>query len=183
MKRITIIFLITFLTSVSVFSKESVWVSVTGNYLMSSDSGFKDIYGNGHIYPEIKAGIKIFKSFYFWAGYGFLSASGQTLEYMEEEASTTQQFLSAGVGYKIPGKLGIKVETGLFNVHWKEEAMDEENSGSAIGFRFDSSILFGIGKSFFFEITAGYLHASDSVDDISIKLGGFKGGIGIGIKF
>lgn len=183
MKRITIIFLIILLTSVPVFSKESVWVSVTGSYLMSSDSGFKDIYGNGHIYPEIKAGIKIFKGFYSWVGYGFLSASGETLEYLKEEARTTQQFFSVGAGYKLPGKSGIKVEAGLFSVHWKEEAMEEESSGSAFGFRIDSSILFDIGKSFFFEITAGYLHASDSVDNISIKLGGIKAGAGLGLKF
>lgn len=151
---------------------------------MPSDKDYKEIYGKSVFYPEFKAGIKTFGDFYIWAGYGFLSESGTT-RVLEMEAKSKQHYISFGIGYirNIIKEIGFKVEIGGFNVSYKEEAMDEEITDSAFGFRADGGIIFNLSKYVFIETSAGYLTASDTIEDKSIKLGGFKAGISIGLKF
>jgi opacity protein-like surface antigen len=87
---------------------------------------------------------------------------------------------------KILPKLSYKLEAGVFNVKYKEEAMGEEFSDSAAGFRVDGGLVFNVTKKFFVEVSLGYLTASDTViddgEEYSIKLGGFRTGAGIGIR-
>jgi hypothetical protein len=169
---------------VFVFSGEKFMVSVTGNYLHPSDSGYKDVYGSSIFYPEIKAGYKLYEDFFIWAGYGFFSKNGTTTE-LDQEAKSTQHFLSFGIGYdgKISENFGYKAEIGLLNVSYREEAMNEKITGSSIGFRVDAGILYKIFSNFFVKISSGYISASDTVQDVEIKLGGFRAGIGLELRF
>jgi len=163
---------------------KKIMLTLGGNLLVSSDSGFKDIYGSGNFYPEIKVAYKVYKDFYLWTGYGFLSNTG-TIAVIEEEAKSRQDFLSIGAGYygKVINGLDYKAEAGLCYVNYKEEAMELEQSGSAIGFRIDGALLYPVYRNIFAGATLGYMHGSDKIDDISIKLGGFKAGIALIFRF
>jgi len=184
MRKIMFVSLMILVLGVWAFSEEKFMVSVVGNYLNPSDSGYKDIYGNSVLFPEFKAGYKLLKGFYIWAGYGFFSKKGTTSE-LKQEAKSTQHFLSFGIGYdgKISEKFGYKAELGLLNASYKEEAMNEEIAGSSIGFGVEAGVLFRIFSGFFVKISAGYLSASDKIEDVGIKLGGFKTGIGVEARF
>jgi len=178
-----IVFLLPFLP-VKGFAGDSLTVSITANYLGPADDGFKEIYGNGLFYPELKLGYKMSKSWFLWARYGFLSANGTT-PVLNREAKSTQHFLSGGPGYmaKISQKLIYTIEAGVFYVKYKEEALGEELSDSAVGFRVDSGLMYRLSQALFVEITLGYLNASDTIEDFPVKLGGFKAGIGLGVSF
>ena len=184
MRKIIFVSLMILVLSVCGFSEEKFMVSVVGNYLNPSDSGYKDIYGSSVLYPELRAGYKLYKGFYIWAGYGFFSKKGKTVE-LKQEAKSTQRFLSVGIGYdgKISEKFWYKAELGLLNASYKEEAMNEEIKGSSIGFGVEAVVLYRIFSGFFVKIYAGYLSASDKVGDVEIKLGGFKSGIGVEARF
>jgi len=172
------------LSSVNGFAGERFMISVSGNYLLPSDTNFKDIYEKGLFYPELKAGFKVFKGLYLWAGYGFFSATGTT-PVLKLEAKSSQKFLSGGAGYMIDifKKFDFKVEVGLFHVSYTEESMGDKLSDFAIGYRIDGGMIFNLARIFFVEISLGYLTASDTIENFSIKLGGFRTGIGLGIKF
>ncbi len=172
------------LASLNGFAGERLMISASGNYLLPSDKNFKDIYGKGLFYPELKAGFKVFKGLYLWAGYGFFSANGTT-PVLKLEAKSSQKFLSGGAGYliNITKKFDFKIEMGLFYASYREESMGEEVSNSAIGYRIDGGVIFNLGRIFFVEISLGNLRASDTIDDIPVKLGGFRTGIGLGLKF
>ena len=166
------------------FAGNSFTFSVTANYLAPKDEGFKEIYGNSVIYPELKLGYKMSESWILWVRYGFLSATGTT-PVLNREAKSTQHFLSGGPGYmgKISPKLLYTLEAGVFYVKYKEEALEEELSDSAIGFRFDGGLMYRLSQTLFVEMTIGYLKASDTIEGFPVELGGFKAGIGLGAAF
>jgi hypothetical protein len=184
MRKTLFVSVMVFIFCTSVFSGEKFMISVSGNYLNPSDSGFKDVYGNSVYYPELKVGFKFYGDFYLWVGYGFFSKKGTTTE-LEQEAKSTQHFFSFGIGHdgKISEKLGYKVELGGFNADYKEEAMGEDVTGSSIGYAVETGILYRVWSSLFIKISAGYLSASDKVEEVEIKLGGFKAGIGVEARF
>ena len=184
MKKILLVSVMVFVLCGPVFSGEKFMVSVTGNYLNPSDSGFKDVYGSSVYYPEIKAGYKLYKGFYIWGGYGFFSKEGTTTE-LGQEAKSTQQFLSFGIGHngKFSEKLEYKAELGVISANYKEEAMDEEVTGNSIGYGAETGILFRVWSSFFIKISAGYFNATDKFEEVEIKLGGIKAGIGVEARF
>ncbi len=173
-----------FVLCTSVFSQSKFMVSVVGNYLNPSDSGYKDVYGSSVFYPEVKAGYSLYKGFFIWAGYGFFSKQGTTTA-LEQEAKSTQHHFSFGIGYDgtVSQRLGYKAELGLFHANYREEALGEEVTGSSLGFGFETGILYRVWSSLFIKISAGYLNATDMMEEVEIKLGGLKAGIGLEARF
>jgi hypothetical protein len=153
MKKVVILLCMVAVIATQAVGQEKFMASVGGNMLFPADGGYKDVYGDSLFYPEFKLAYKVVKDFYLWVGYGLLSTSGET------------------------------VELGAFYASYKEEAMQEEVSDSAVGFRVDGSLIYRIGKSLFAGLSLGYLAASDDIEGVSIKLGGFKGGLLLGLKF
>lgn len=168
------------------------FVTVTGNYMRPSADNFKDIYGSGLLCPEITAGYKFPGDFYVWGGYGSFYKNGFIPEdgnspYSGEPATWSGTFLSGGIGYNDnknrAKKFEWKVEAGVSYFTFSEEAFDDEASGSAVGFRVGGAGILKITDFLFTEISVAYLHGRDTINDIPIKLGGLKTGIGIGLRF
>lgn len=183
MRKIISITFIIFFISTMLYSANNFFVSFTGNYMISSDSVYRNVYGSGEFYPEFKAGVKIFNNFYAWAGYGFLSAKGQTYPELGLNAEASKKFLSTGLVYRGKGKITFSIEAGLLSASWEENAMSRLNKGAAIGFRIGGGVIYNWSPIFFTEISSAYLLASDKIDDIKLKLGGFTAGAGIGFRF
>ena len=189
MKRKLFLVLIILSLSITGFTNQRFSISVMGNYLSSADEGFKNFYGKSHFYPEVKLGIKIFKGFYLWGGFGFLTARGETEPLLLEETKWNQKFFSFGGGYKakLSGSMAANLRLGALFTKYKEEALELQLKDSASGFIVCGGLIFHIGSIFFTELEIVYLSVSDKIiyDDIvnSIDLGGFKTGIGIGVRF
>lgn len=184
MKKLLIIILIVLLMAAFNFLQAKFMLSVSGNLLFPADSGFKDIYGDSQFYPEFKARYLILAGFYVWGSYGFFSKTGTT-PVLQEETKTTQNFLTVGAGYlaSIAKKLDFTAELGLLYGTYKEEALGEEVDGSATGFAVELGILYKIIPKVFVEFFIGYGSASDTVENVEIKLGGTKAGLGLGVRF
>lgn len=158
---------------------------VTGyaNYLRPSDEGFRDIYGSRISFLEFKAGFMLFRGVYLWGGYGYFSEEGRT-PVLGQDAESKQHLYSGGLGYmrRLFPRINWKIEAGVLKVDYEEQSMGVVLSDSAVGFRVDTGLFFRFGHLFIAEITVGYLSASDTIGDVSIKLGGFKTGVGLGIR-
>jgi hypothetical protein len=182
-KKISLFFLILFLVSTVIqASQQKVMIVASFNLVFPADSNFRDTYSSSVILPEIKAGYRISKKIFIWAGFGLLSKDGTT-PVLEEEASSSQNFLSLGAGClkDLSEKLKLSIEAGLCTVFYSEEALGEELSGTAFGFRIDAGLLYHLSKQFFLSLSAGYIFSTDKVEGVSIKPGGVRAGIGLGL--
>ena len=184
MKKIAILCLIVGF-SIMGFAGERFSISVQGNAFVPKDAEFKDFYGSGHLFPEVKVGITVFKGFYLWGGYGYYKASGESTPEFREETKWNQSFLFYGGGYKadLTGSLAANVRLGGVSTTYKEQALDIEIKRTTTGFYAGGSLLYSIVRYVFAELEVGYISVSDDIDNRSINLGGLKAGIGIGIRF
>ncbi len=183
-KSIILLIMLSLLLSVNGVAGDRFRLSVRGNYLAPADTNFKDIYGSGVLFPGMKAEFAFYKNLYAWADAGFFSITGTT-PVLQWDAKSNQTFFAGGAGYtaKVSGKLSYKFELGLLHVSYKEESMGETLNDSSVGFKIGGGLVYDLGKLFFGEFFLGYSTASDTIDDVPIKLGGFHSGVGIGVKF
>lgn len=184
--RKTIVSSLFFLTLINgLFAAENFSVSLTANCFRPSDSGYREIYNSAEFLPEIKVGAIVYKNFYLWASVGYLQSTGETIPELSEETKSAQTFssLGAGIKHELNAKLSIRLGAGLLAVRYKEEAFSGKVSGSEFGFIFDGGLQYSLVPGFFVDLSTGYLSASDKIEGVSIKLGGLKAGVGIGIEF
>ena len=185
MKRIILSSLVFLILTTGVFAGENFSVTFTANYFRPGDSGYRDIYGSTDFLPEIKVRAIVYKNFYLCIGVDYLKSKGETSPELREESRSIQTFssLGAGIKYDINPKLGLRLEGGLLAVRYKEEALGTKISGSDFGLNFEGGLKYALIQGFFMDLSAGYLTASDEIEGVSIKLGGIKAGVGIGIEF
>ena len=184
MKKTLIMLFILGIISGALQAGQKFSASITGGILFPGDSGYKDVYGKSAFFPELKAGYALSDRFYLWAGYGFLGKKGET-PVLKLEAKSSQHFLSLGAGYrgKLTAQLGYEADLGLMIVAYKEEAMETSASGTAFGFRADAGLTYALTGPVFAVAELGYLYSSDKVEGETVKPGGFKAGLGLGVKF
>lgn len=154
------------------------------DYLSAADADYKDVYGGGFFSPSVKAGFRIARNVYIWTGFGAASAKG-TIPVEETPAKSSQSFLSVGMRYSrdISKSLGYKIEASAVGISYKEEALDTEVKESAMGFGVETGLVFNVAKSVFSEFSVGYMYASDRLAEKKVLLGGFKAGLGVGMRF
>jgi hypothetical protein len=157
-------------------------IAASGNLLMPADGGYKDVYGSSVFFPELKLGYRFLNKGYIWASAGFFSKEGETLK-LSLPTESSQTLISFGGGYTfdISEKVGFNAELGLVSFSYKEEALDIEASDSAIGIVLNGILVYNLSDKIFLQAIFGYAHASDTIDEVNIKLGGFKSGIGVGV--
>jgi hypothetical protein len=161
------------------------FISAAGNYMMPSEKKISDVYGIGLMGIEIKTGYKFSRSFYIWGGYGISSQRGSSLVF-KEPAKWNQRLLSLGLGYNknVSIAFDLKAEVGIFYVSYREEAFGEKVSGNALGrLRINGTGIYKITDHLSTEIALAYLWAPDTKNGINLELGGFKTGIGLGVRF
>jgi hypothetical protein len=161
-----------------------VFILLSGSYMLHAENRFNNIYGSGIASPEIIVGFKLTRYFYVWSGYGFFSTRGKS-PVLEEPCRWRQRHLNLGLGYynNISLALGWKVRVGAALVKYTEEGFGEEVSDRAFGVRIEGAGVFKINSRLFTELFMGYLFASDTIEEIAIKLGGLRAGISLGLRF
>ncbi len=184
MKRISILFilLVLFAAAGTASAADHVLVSAGAAVVQPSDSAYRDVYGSGIVCPEGAIGIRLYKDLYLMGGLGILSKKGETPD-LGLPAKSRQTFITAGLGYlaRISGGLRWKFEAGIADINYKEEAMDLTVSGSSLGWQAETGLML-MGKVVFAGVTMGYMSASDTVEDVKIKLGGFRASVSIGVR-
>ncbi len=165
--------------------RQNFYFKLNLNYLQPQDSEYKEVYGSWTIFQEMKAAYRMTEKLSFWLGYGKISGK-TTIPILEEEAESSQKYLSFGLGYtgKITKKFSYNIDFGLVSARYTEAAMGEEVGDSVLGFRCDGGLCFNISKLFFTDFSVRYIYAASSVsNNVSVKTGGIGAGIGLGVKF
>ncbi len=156
------------------------------SYLAHRDSNYKDIYGSGSIFPELKAGFRIFSGLQVTGGFGYFKEKG-TIADLEAEAAATeslQTYYAAGLEYlfDVSWSWTFKVSGEYIWVDLEESAFGQVVEAKSNAFRVGAGFIYDIGHGFFLEFFGTYTSGNDTVNEIEIKLGGFQGGIGLGFR-
>jgi hypothetical protein len=156
------------------------------SYLAHRDANYKDIYKSGSIFPELKAGIRLFSGLQVTGGFGYFKEKG-TIEGLEGEsadAESLQNYYSAGLEYlfDVSWSWKMRVSGEYLWIDLEESAFAEVIKASSNAIRVGAGFIYDIGHGFFFEIFGAYTYGDDTVNGIDIKLGGFQGGIGLGFR-
>lgn len=182
MKRLAFLVVFVLLAAGTAAAADRLMIGVGLNYMLPSDAGYRDVYGGRIFYPEGWAGVRVFHGLHFLGGYGWFAKKGTTPD-LGLEAKSTQRFLWAGLGYvgKVTEMIRFKIEAGAASIGYKETAMDLTVSGSRLGLRAGFGLLF-LGNIVFTGLDLGYVGASGTIEDVKIKLGGFKGSVSVGVR-
>jgi hypothetical protein len=156
------------------------------SYLAHRDSTYKEIYGSGSFFPELKAGIRIFSGLQVTGGYGYFKEEGTIagLEGEDARAESLQNYFSAGLEYlfDISWSWAFKVSGEYIWIDLEESAFNQITKVKSNAFRIGAGFIYDIGHGFFIEFFGAYTSGDDTVNEIDIKLGGFQGGIGLGFR-
>lgn len=206
MRKALFILWLIWLLSITSMAKRVI-ISIRGNYLSGTDSSYKNLYEGKKYFPEGKIAFSFTGNLYVWANYGLLPASAEWSDWSNKEVidpdlnvktKSTKHFMSGGIGFRLgylnPGEISIKLEAGMCKIRHREITKEYKigsdkgtergnRTTSGIGFHVELGVTYGLIKNIFAEISAGYLYATDKINEESVKLGGFKLGLGIGITF
>jgi len=157
--------------------------SLAANALFPADSAYRETYGGVVFFPELKAAYAFSANFSVWAGCGFTSVSGETPT-LKEPADSRQNYLALGGGYNRPlaGGWTLFGELGLANIAYREEALGKTVSGSTLGMVVNAGARRDLGKRFLLLAQLGYVYGKKTIEDVDVKMGGFKAGIGAGVR-
>ena len=183
MKRTVAWLILTLLAAGTAAAGDRVLLAAALSYLNPSDAGYRDIYGGRVFFPEAWAGLRVAGGLHLLGGYGWFTKKGTTPD-LGLEAKSTQSFFWGGLGYvgNVTRMVKFKVEAGAAGFRYKEEAMDRVVSGSALGFRAGAGVLV-LSRVAFSGFEFGYIGASDTAEDVKIKLGGLRATVSAGVKF
>jgi len=165
--------------------RKKFFVKAGVSYSMLLDQRFRDIYSGGYMQPRLGVGYMPGKVVFLWADYRFFTANGMIPD-SDLSTSVTQRFLSAGFGFmgRFSKKMEFKIEIGLGNYQFKEEALDTSASGSLIGYSIDSALLYNIGKFLYLEASVGFRSGKKGGDDVGdIKMDGIHSGLSLEFRF
>lgn len=183
MKRTSIVLLLILMFAAPAASAaDHLIVSGGVSIMQPADSAYRDVYGSGVVYPEGAVGVRLYRDLYLMGGIGVMSKKGATPE-IGFAAKSRQTFITAGLGYlaQVSGGLKWKIEAGIADIGYKETAMDLSVSGSSLGWQAETGLLL-MGKVVFAGVTMGYISASDTVDEVKIKLGGVRASVSVGFR-
>jgi hypothetical protein len=156
------------------------------SYLAHRDSNYKDIYGSGSFFPELKAGLRIFSGLQATGGFGYFKEKGSIsgLEGESAESESLQTYYSAGLEYlfDVSWSWALKVSGEYIWIDLEESAFGQVVEAKSNAFRVGAGLIYDIGHGFFIEFFGAYTSGDDTVNEIDIKLGGFQGGIGLGFR-
>lgn len=163
---------------------KSFSLAPTLSYLGKDDAGFKEVYVSGGIQPGLRFEAVVWKGLSAYTAYGFFSKKGTT-PVLKEKTKTTQHSFSLGAAWRgtLSEKMAWGVYAGLLYVSYREEALGDKIKGSATGVELGALLDYNLSESIFFLPFLSYLKTDDTIEDIRIKLGGFKAGIGLGFRF
>jgi hypothetical protein len=205
-KKVMILILAVIFFTLSV-SAERFTFTIGGSYMSLADAEYGAKYGDQKYFPEGKLSFRFMGNFYLWGSFGLLSSKftwkqwsnkGVAEADLEGKSVADKHITAGGIGYYIgyiaPGEISLKLETGICMVSDTIEdsttrldnnqtASLEESKKSAVGFRGNFGVTYGLFKSIFAEVSIGYIYAPDKVEDTRVNLGGLRASLGLGLKF
>jgi hypothetical protein len=157
------------------------------NHMVPADESYRELYGFSAFLPGVRAEVKINRSNFAWGEFSFLTETGTTKGEMNEPIEADHFFIGFGGGFriKLSQKSNLDLRYGGVFISYKEKAFQEEVSGDTFGLELGIDYRVRVLSRVFVDLYAAYITGKSKTEEskISITLGGFKTGIGIGVGF
>ncbi|MDH4220279.1 MAG: porin family protein [Candidatus Aminicenantes bacterium] len=156
------------------------------NYYTISDSLFKDLYGNGHFMFGGYMSFEIFEKYEIRGEANYFRDTGE-MPITQEEIKFTFVPIVLGIRYRIL-KVSIispYLGAGVDFISYKEDVPDrfEDVSESTTGYHVEAGSYINMTGRFYIDLNFRYIKADVEPFDETVKLGGFRAGLGFGIAF
>jgi len=183
-KKTIIILLLIGPMVLSLNAQDRFLVNISGSLLTPADGFFQDTYGKTAVLPELRAGFMVRNNLYLLAGYSYLGRTAEIPEF-ERTVKNRQHFVFAGFGFYPPigEHIDYSAEIGLFYLSYMDPGEDPEVNLDTVGLGFDLGLIFNFDSPLYVETTVGYLAAARDIDTRSLKMGGTRFRLGLGIRF
>lgn len=154
------------------------------NQSFPADQNYKELYGNNKFFVGLHIGYRVFRDLLLWLGYGSTTAKS-TIPILELNSEAEQRFVSLELAYqlKLWKNLKFQLRLGIVPIQYKETVATDEIKESAVGFQVGGDLLYHLNRSIYAGVAIGFLSASDTIGEKSVKLGGLNAGLAIGLKF
>lgn len=158
------------------------------------------------VFFEAKAAVAVSGNIYLWASHGYFPIRDSWKSWERKssfapdalyERRLGKRVIAGGgglyLGYFEPGQLAVRVEAGVCHIANDIDATATfiesgqfirslEGRQSGIGGRGNLSFTYGLYRSLFAEVSAGYMYAADTIEGVRSNLGGFHVALGLGMQ-
>ena len=196
-----------FLQCMFFISAENVTITFDFSQFYINDNSFKENYGKKKYFPEGKIAFRISRNLYLWGSYGYFkskygwenwSNKGVIEADVEGKNVLDKTIISGGIGYYMGylsrKEISLKFEIGLCRIthsikvteqfiNTKETLFTDTRKEGGWGIRTNIGFTYGFTKNLFVEATFAYLYATDKIEGVRLKLGGFRIALGVGLTF
>lgn len=165
-------------------AQEPFLVNISGSLFAPADGFFQDTYGKTAAQPELRAGFKLRRNLYLLTGYSHIGRSAEPAD-LDRTVKSSQHYIFAGLGFYPPlsERIDYSAEFGIFHLFFKDPSEDPVLDLGAFGLGFDLGLIFHFGSRLYAQTSVGYLTASRDIDTRSLKMGGTRARLGLGIRF
>jgi hypothetical protein len=197
-----------FLTSSLAFAAGEKFIfSLYGNCLNLAENSFTDQASQNKVFFEAKAAVAVKGNLYLWASHGYFplrdnwtgwDSKRSFAKDIHVERTLGKKIVSGGLGYyagylqqnqyAVRAEIGVcsirnDIESTISDINTAEFLRTEAGRQTGIGARGNLAVTYGLYQNVFAEIAAGFMYASDKIDDVRSNLGGFHLAVGLGIQF
>lgn len=154
------------------------------SYYSLADSIYKETYGSGNLIYDASLGYDVLNYLEIRGEVGYFKDKGETTLTREEiKFSMTPVVIGLRAKLAKSGKLSPYLGAGVDFISFKETARLGDTSDSTTGFHFEAGSYVALGQRFSLDINLRYVKADAQPLDETIKLGGWKAGLGVGYSF
>lgn len=165
-------------------SRRRFQLEILLNLFNSADSRFSAAYGRGQLLPEIRLAFAVFGNWQVWGSFSSFSFS-ETLPVIEVELKGYQSFAALGLGweYSINNRLALNLAAGVEWVRFQEKAPLEQVRESCMGLKARAGLRWRFSPDFYLSAGVGFDKARITLEQRSVRPGGWSLGAGLGFRF
>ena len=153
-------------------------------YYSVADSIYKDTYGSGNLIYDGSLSYDLLRHFEIRGEVGYFKDKGQ-LTLTREEIKFSMIPVVLGMRAKLVKikELSPYLGAGVDFYSFKERARLGDTSGSTTGFHIEAGSYIALGRRFYMDLNLRYVKADAKPFDETIRLGGWRAGVGVGYSF
>lgn len=153
-------------------------------YYSVADSIYRDTYGSGNLIYDVSLSYDLWRNFEIRGEVSYFKDRGE-MTLTQEEIKFSMIPVVIGLRVKLVQikKLSPYLGTGIDFYSFKERARLGDTSDSTVGFHIEGGTYIALGQKFRLDFNLRYVKADAQPFDETIKLGGWRAGVGVGYSF
>ncbi len=165
-------------------SAGTVRVGGSIGYYSLADSIYKDTYGSGNLIYDASLSYDLLRNLEIRGEVGYFRDKGETT-LTREEIKFSMIPVVIGLRAKLVTirKFSPYLGAGIDFYFFEETARLGDTSDSTTGFHLEAGSYIALGRRFHLDLNLRYIKADAQPLDETIKLGGWRAGVGVGYSF